>query len=333
MVKVSIIVPIYNAALFISRCFSSLLEQTLQEIEILAIDDRGFDNGIDMVQQFQQTHPRGACIQIYTLPQNSGAWAARNFGLQHAKGEYVGFVDADDACELTMFEQLYCKAILHRADWCYCNAVKHFKNGKIVSVKQANIPQGLYSRQNKKDAFTNHIAFFTTGIYRLEHLREHQIMFPDSKFSEDSYFVWIVVSTCERVACVDKVMYHYYINEQSVSLKPDATKAMQKVGVFKKLRDRLKEVENYNAFKEEIDFLCIKKGYLIPILIELINNKELDIKIIKSILKQLDSEIVNYASNHYLKKNYKLLLLLYLIKYHTKFLSKGLRCVYNNDPF
>ncbi len=332
-VKVSIIVPIYNAALYVERCVSSLLAQTLDNIEILIIDDRGSDNSIEIIKSLVEQHPRREQVNIITMPKNSGAWAARNEGLKCAKGEYVGFVDADDWCELDMCQLLYSAAKESDADWAYGALAKHYSGGKIKTLKREYLSSGKFDLEQKREILTSHVAFFTTGIYRRAHIKKHNIMFPASKFSEDSYFVWMVVATAQRVAGIDKVVYNYLIHSSSVSNKPDKTKASKKVEIFTALRDNLIEQGYYEECKEEIDYLCLKKGFVIPILIELINNKREYRSTVGEILRELDTVIEGYSSNRYLKRDWKLRWMIYMFKHNVSLMALMLRLRYNQDPF
>ena len=94
MPKVSVIVPVYNTEKYLGRCLDSLLNQTLEDIEIILVDDHSTDNSLDIMQAYQEKEPRK--IKIAQTKQNSGAGAARNVGLELADCNYIGFVDSDD---------------------------------------------------------------------------------------------------------------------------------------------------------------------------------------------------------------------------------------------
>ena len=105
--KLSIIIPLYNAEKYILACIESLFAQTIiEQIEILVVDDHGHDNSRAIVEQLQSQHSLGRCIRLLSTPQNSGAWAARNLGISEARGQWIGFVDADDWCESDMYKNL-----------------------------------------------------------------------------------------------------------------------------------------------------------------------------------------------------------------------------------
>ena len=92
MIKVSVILPVYNVAPYLDETFASLLSQTLQEIEIIAVNDGSMDNSEDIIKKYAQQDARIS----YFSQENQGQSAARNLALQHAKGEYIYMMDSDD---------------------------------------------------------------------------------------------------------------------------------------------------------------------------------------------------------------------------------------------
>lgn len=109
---ISIIIPIYNAEKYILRCLESLQQQTLENIEIICIDDGSTDTSTDIIERFAQTEGRCKLIR----QSNSGAGAARKRGVYAASGQYIGFVDSDDYVDSGYFEKLYTAARTNSAD-------------------------------------------------------------------------------------------------------------------------------------------------------------------------------------------------------------------------
>ena len=99
LTKVSVIVPVYNVELYLEKCLLSLVNQTLQDIEIIVVNDGSRDHSQQIIEKFQQEHPQK--IFAYTK-ENGGLSDARNFGIDRAKGKYIGFVDSDDYIEKNM---------------------------------------------------------------------------------------------------------------------------------------------------------------------------------------------------------------------------------------
>ncbi len=333
MIKVSVIVPVYNAGHYITKCLESLLRQTLSDMEIIVVDDRGTDDSMDLVRNIERNNRTDKLIRIIEMPENSGAWAARNAGMKAATGVYIGFVDADDWCDEDMFEVLYRSAVAVQADWSRANALKHCINGRTIRLRQLQIKSGLFDINAKKDVLVGDRAMFWCGIYKAEFLRKNQILFPKSKFSEDSYFFWLVAIYAVHASSVDIYSYHYMEHASSVSALPDKTKAFQKVKIFKQLKDRLSEEGLYREYAAEIDYLCLKKGYIIPMVIEAINNHKECEKAINTIINSLYADIPQIKSNKYYRRDIQSVVLLNAFTISPKVMSWILRLIYDRDPF
>ena len=102
-ILVSVIIPVYNAALFLDQCLDSVVNQTLRDIEIICVDDGSTDNSVDIIKKYMMSDSR---IKLFRQS-NKGAGAARNFGLKYATGKYVHFLDSDDWLDLSAYEKTY----------------------------------------------------------------------------------------------------------------------------------------------------------------------------------------------------------------------------------
>ena len=106
MVKISVVVPVYNVGVYLEKCLDSLLAQTLDDIEILCINDGSTDNSLEILQKYAQKDER---IKIFDK-ENEGQGVGRNIGIKNATGEFIAFVDPDDWVELDMYEKMYAQA-------------------------------------------------------------------------------------------------------------------------------------------------------------------------------------------------------------------------------
>ncbi len=119
--KVSIIIPVYNVEKYLKECLNSVVNQTLKEIEIICVDDGSTDNSLSILEEYAKKDNR-----INLLKQeNSGAGAARNKGLDSARGEYIYFLDSDDFLELNAIEILYNQIAKNQADICFFKFYKY----------------------------------------------------------------------------------------------------------------------------------------------------------------------------------------------------------------
>ena len=326
----SVIIPVYNAEKYIQKCLESLLSQTLKDIEIIVVDDKGIDQSIRVVKSLQNTHPRGGVIKVLEMEHNSGAAAARNYGLQYANGEYIAFVDSDDWCEPDMYETLCARATNGNCDWCYSQAVKEYPDGRKVILKQPEVPSGVLTPEIRKAMLSYFVAYFWTSIFKKDFLIQHQILFPPYRFSEDSFFVWMVVMHANRFAVVNQPFYHYIVQPNSVSNLYDGTKHQQKVDVFTLLISSLREKQLYSIYKTELDFLYIKKGLFIPLSIcAIYANYDLSKKL-SVVFQSANNLIPDYKDNYYLKKSLPLRFLLYLAK-HSPYLFKTVMKTYSKN--
>lgn len=114
MVNVSIIVPVYNAKNYIKRCLDSCVSQTLQDIEIIVVDDASTDGTGEIVQKYVEEYPNR--VKAIFQQKNSGYCTGINTGLKHAQGQYIVFVEADDWVELDTCERLWDAAVKNDAD-------------------------------------------------------------------------------------------------------------------------------------------------------------------------------------------------------------------------
>ena len=116
---VSVIVPVYKVEKYLRKCLDSLLSQTLEQIEVICVNDASPDGCLDILREYEQKDAR---VRVIDFPENRGVSAARNAGLDAARGEWVAVADSDDWVEKEMYERLY--ATVHSAsdmDVAYCN--------------------------------------------------------------------------------------------------------------------------------------------------------------------------------------------------------------------
>ena len=303
MTKVTVILPVYGVAEYIEKCTQSLLDQTLQEMEFIYVDDHGPDNSIELVQNMIANHPRKDQFVFLKPEHNMGAGMARNFAIPQAKGEYIAFVDSDDWVEPTMFEELYNEAVRQGGvDLCYCQASKDYLDGQPTEIlKNPSIESGKLTDEKRRFFLTNYVSLFWTFIYRREMVERYQIRYPSSRSADDSYFVTSNLLLAESAAHVDKPFYHYLIRPGSVCTTKDSTKYQKRLETFRSLMAFLKEKGVYDKFKNEIDYIYIKKGYFTSVFNYVYNSLEPKKETIRDIRKEMTIQVPDFNSNRYFK--------------------------------
>lgn len=308
MPKISIIIPVYNAESYIEACIDSLMAQTMDHMEILLVDDHGSDDSMERAQRFIETHPSNKTFRLLSTPYNMGPGPARNIGIEAAQGEYVAFVDSDDVVETDFCEQLYTAAKTHDADLAYCQALL-VKKGQTVALNNPVIESGMFSGKKRSFFLTHYTTLFVSFIYRRVLLEKYAISFPSTRSAEDSYFLTCALLAAKRIACIDKPLYNYLVHDESLSEMRNPKRYQDKIQSFDLLMQFAHEKGFYKDNQAELDYIYIKKGYLLGILTYIYNDECPQLLTLSKIHNRLLSCVPDYKSNAYYHADYKLRLL------------------------
>ncbi len=144
MPKVSIIIPVYNVEKYLQRCLDSVVNQTLKDIEIICVNDGSTDNSAIILEEFSKKDER---IKIVNQ-KNGGLSRARNTGLEHSNGDYIGFLDSDDWIDLDYYEKLHDAAERNNCDIAFADFIrKNEKNHKVrLGLKKEYVSAKLNTR-------------------------------------------------------------------------------------------------------------------------------------------------------------------------------------------
>ena len=244
MPKVSIIVPIYNVEKYLERCLHSLVNQTLQDIEIICVNDGSPDQSQQIVDQFALDYP-GKVIPVQK--KNGGLADARNYGLNYVNGDYLLFIDSDDWIEAQMCETMYRTAISESADLVVCDIQNVYEDGHVAYVscgdfKEGNIKTLPYLLTIDNSACNK---LFKKTLFE-------DIKFPLGIWYEDLGCIPIVLSKAQRVVKVNKAFYNYFQREGSII----NTYSEKSLDIYKALQ----LIDSYynGKYRSEVEFLYIK---------------------------------------------------------------------------
>ena len=132
--KVSVIVPVYNVEKYIKKCLNSLVNQTLDEVEIVVVNDGSPDNSQKIIDEYTKKYKN---IKSY-VKENGGLSDARNYGIKRATGKYISFVDSDDYIRKDMLEKMYNYAIQKNFDVVVCDSINVYSDGTEILIKSNN---------------------------------------------------------------------------------------------------------------------------------------------------------------------------------------------------
>ncbi len=252
--KVSVIVPVYNVENYLAKCLDSLVNQTLQEIEIVVVNDGSTDNSQVVINEFQQKFP--LLIKAFQK-QNGGLSDARNYGLDHATGDFIGFVDSDDYVSAKMFEEMYNLAIKHHAEMVICNLQKVDEHGNITQ-KLTQIPH-----LSEKIVLREHFSIFSDLSYFACNKLFKKDLFESRKFKKGVHFEDIqlipqLLLQCKVVAQTQN--YHYNYLERSDSITKTHTE--RGLDILKAVKDVEVEFVNssYSDHKKALQNFQILEG-------------------------------------------------------------------------
>lgn len=199
MIKVSVIVAAYNVAQYIEKCVNSLVNQTLDALQIIVVDDGSKDSTVSILNKF------AGKIEYY-YKENGGLSDARNFGLSFAKGEYVSFVDGDDFCELNMYERLYEAAKEHTCDLVECAYFRDYESFSIV--KHVTKSRGAKILCNPSGQWNK--------LIRTEIIKRNSLEFLKGVWYEDYNFNTKLFPFLKNICVVDIPLYHYVQRSGSI---------------------------------------------------------------------------------------------------------------------
>ena len=215
--KVSVIIPVYNAAEFLRQGLDSLLKQTLRDIEIICVNDGSSDKSLEILKEYEKKDNRIKVID----QKNQGAGAARNNGMAIAQGEYLAFLDADDFFEENMLEESYNVAEAKEAEVCVFNAdlydytEKTYKKCTWAFRKQyfpENEPFAARDEEVRDNIFRMFNGWPWDKLYKREYIQRIGIEYQNLRTTNDMFFVFIALACAKRIVTVDKILIHQRVN-------------------------------------------------------------------------------------------------------------------------
>lgn len=250
--EISIIMPVYNAVNTVAEGLGNLVHQTIfPQIELLLIDDASTD-GTEQVL-FACRAQFGERVRIFRQEKNRGPGAARNLGLKHATGTYIGFVDADDLVDVTMFEKLLSEAKRTGADFTDCG----FYQQRVDQAFLFTSPEicGSFPSARARSVLIAEGGFVVTKLFRREFLLEHEISFREVYGLEDMDYLMLAIAHAKRVACVEESLYIYRDQEGSLVKKESHERNFYEcAAAMGAIYERLSPVACYTEIKAAVEY-------------------------------------------------------------------------------
>lgn len=246
MAKVSIIVPVYNVEPYLRRCLDSLVNQTLNDIEILVINDSSLDNSQTIIDEYHAKYP--SMIRPFIKP-NGGIASVRNFGLEHATGDYIGFVDSDDYVDHDMFEILYTTALDANANVVISDFYFTYPSKETIYNE--------YPYQNAKEMLIHLFAVLWNKLYKRSFLEKLDFRFKEGYRFEDTSFLIRMAPYYENFVFVAKPLIHYVQRENSITYSHNY-QVKEIVFILNDILDYYKERCFYETYQTELEYIFIR---------------------------------------------------------------------------
>ena len=285
MPKVSVIVPIYNVEKYLEKCLDSLVNQTLEDIEIILVNDGSTDNSGEIAKKYANKYKDKI---IYLEKENGGLSDARNYGLEYVKGDYISFVDSDDYISKNLYSEL-----VKYTDEDY-DMIKFkiltvdLKNNKIIENKTEK-----FENKTGEEAFdilykTDKMTEVAWGyLYKASFWKENNFKYSINMYHEDFGLTPLVILKAKKVASTNILGYYYVQSDKSITRNSDENKKLKMSYDLLKFYDNMiKEIENYNISKKSKEDIKIYYTNCILLEIKNISNKVEKQKYIKEIKKR-----------------------------------------------
>lgn len=236
---ISIIIPVYNCQDYLKRCLDSVFLQDYSNYEVICIDDGSTDDSAQIAKEYNVR---------YYYQENSGQAVARNKGIELAKGEWLCFVDSDDAIQPNYLSKMY-KATNNDIDIVVCRIKRINEDGSynIDVMKKLGII-------NNKEALVTVNLGPTNKLIRKEVIKDSRFAGDKLRF-EDVLFTTELLANSRHINIIDDILYDYYIRENSTMRKFDNT--LNDIFI---ILDRLINKPFYKDYKDEIDYIVFKNG-------------------------------------------------------------------------
>lgn len=251
---VSVLVPVYNVGAYIEKCARALMEQTMNDLEIIFINDASTDNSMAILAEVISQYPsRSGQINIIEMPKNSGSAAVRKVGLQAAHGDYIIYCDSDDWVNKDLYQQMYDLAEREDADVVVCDIIWEYKDQSIL-VRSTPIDDGKKLMQYWYR--NNNGLHFLNKLIRRRIFIENDI-YPHEGWNmwEDNHNISRLLYHCKKIAYLDSASaYHYNkMNGTSLTAAPNANSINQMIAIASDIEKFYASKPDSHLFQKSVD--------------------------------------------------------------------------------
>ena len=254
MVKVSIVVPVYNASKYLKTCLDSLVNQTIDDMEIIAIDDASLDNSLDILKDYVKNY---SFLKVYSNKKNMGQGWTRNRGISLASGEYIGFLDADDYVNINMYKTMYEAAILNNRPDIIVTSLKFVTDDFYPGINYERDLKGrVYSINENPDMVIYESPSCCNKLFKKDLINDYY--FIPNVMWEDVAFTYSMLIKADNMLRLNNLDYFYRrdinrgVSGQNYKIN---LRVFDIIKVAFEIEKEAKKSGKYDIFKSQVKFL------------------------------------------------------------------------------
>ena len=254
MSRVSVVVPVYNTSKYLKRCLDSLVTQTLNDIEIIIVNDGSTDNSQEIIDEYVKKYPDRV---FGKKKKNGGLSDARNFGIEKSHGDYIGFIDSDDYACSEMFEMLYNKAVSDNFDVTVCDIKLIYDNHfKVISSK---VDIDVFSKEGLKKQMIDIYPAAWNKLYKKSLLEK--VKFKKGVWYEDVEFLYRLFPYINNIGTVKIPLVNYVQRDGTISKTFDK-RVYNYIDNWNEIIHFYKKNNFYSEFFDELEYCYVRYLFL-----------------------------------------------------------------------
>lgn len=299
MCKLSIIVPVYNMASDgkLEYCINSLLNQTISNYEIITVDDKSTDNSLEILHRYEREYPDR--IRVIESEKNGRQGAARNKGIKIARGEYIGFMDADDWVLPDTYESAIKKAEETGADVVGFDMCMVYEHTMTITdhIECNTLDQTGILDQKKRALLLLKPGPFSTKIYKKEFFTNPPFLFTENIAYEDNAAVVEVIMRIQHFEHIPEVKCFYYQHSDSTTHYMNQKNIDDRITSMRIALESAKKRKVLTEFHDELEFLYAKLFYATTLFSYMQSDIKQKISFVRSLGKEIKTEFPEFMNN------------------------------------
>ena len=299
--KLSVVVPVYNMAADgkLEYCLNSLVNQTIKDYEIIAVDDCSTDNSLEILRKYEREYP--GIIKVIASPVNKKQGGAKNLGLEIACGEWIGFIDSDDWITADYYEKLLKKAEETGADMVGCDYHLTGEHSmKIGQIVPNNRPEqsGKLEKEKYKSLILDG-GSLVVKVYKRHIIMDYPNRFPEGIFYEDNAISNSWMLRAKHFEYLQEPMYYYYQHNASTVHTITKARCEDRMEAARIMIKEAKEFGFFEEYKEEIESSFTTLFYVNTLFSYMAGVKKKEYSFVKAMGKEMRENFPDFRQNKY----------------------------------